>query len=63
MHPKESPTRITGGFSNTHYWNVVFGYSEHHTLRAAQRTLGTLSGETEQHNAEWNECVINFMVH
>lgn len=36
----------TGLFVNLQRcWNVLFGYS---ALRVAERTLGTLAGETEQ---------------
>ncbi|MDF4995537.1 hypothetical protein P3574_24575, partial [Vibrio parahaemolyticus] len=45
-----------------HCLNVPFGCPEHHTLRVAERTLDTLSVETEQQSAERSECVINLTV-
>ena len=42
--------------------NVALGYPEQRTLRVAERTLDTLSVETEQQSAERSECVINLTV-
>lgn len=58
----EHTLRQTGPFVNSETcWDLPFGHSELHTFGAAERNLGTPSGQMEHQSAKWSECVMNFV--